>query len=181
MKAQRKKTKTKRPEPSGEKYFLASKAKIVNQVKELAESLCQAEGMELVHVEYQREPSGRTLRLYIDKPGGVTLDDCVNISRQLGDILDVNLDSDGSYNLEISSPGPDRPLGKKEDFERFKGKEARIKVAEPVDGKKNFKGVLLGIAGDVVTLLIDDKKVTIAFQKILKARLVNYNGENGCL
>jgi ribosome maturation factor RimP len=181
MKAQRKKSKTKRPGHSEEKYFLASKAKIVNQVNEVAESLCQAEGMELVHVEYQREPSGRTLRLYIDKPGGVTLDDCMNISRQLGDILDVNLDSDGSYNLEISSPGPNRPLGKKEDFERFKGKEARIKVAEPVDGKKNFKGVLLGISGDFVTLLIDDKKVAIAFQKILKARLVNYNGENGCL
>jgi ribosome maturation factor RimP len=181
MKAQRKKSKTKRPGHSEEKYFLASKAKIVNQVNEVAESLCQAEGMELVHVEYQREPSGRTLRLYIDKPGGVTLDDCMNISRQLGDILDVNLDSDGSYNLEISSPGPNRPLGKKEDFERFKGKEARIKVAEPVDGKKNFKGVLLGISGDVVTLLINDKKVAIAFQKILKAQLVNYNGENGCL
>ncbi|HPA14728.1 MAG TPA: ribosome maturation factor RimP [Desulfobacterales bacterium] len=181
MKAQRKRSKTKRPEASEEKYFLAHKAKIVNQVNELAESLCQAEGMELVYVEYQREPSGRTLRIYIDKPGGVTLDDCVNISRQLGDLLDVNLNSDGSYNLEISSPGSDRPLGKKQDFERFSGMEAKIRVAEPVDGRKNFKGILLGISGDVVTLLVDDKTVAIAFQNISRARLVNYNGENGCL
>lgn len=105
----------------------------------------------------------------------------MNISRQLGDLLDVNLNSDGSYNLEISSPGSDRPLGKKQDFERFSGMEAKIRVAEPVDGRKNFKGILLGISGDVVTLLVDDKTVAIAFQNISRARLVNYNGENGCL
>ena len=85
---------------------------IIAQTKSLAQRLCEAEGMELVHVEFQREAGGRVLRLYIDQPGGVTLNDCVNISRQMGDLLDVNIENMGPYNLEVSSPGTDRPLSK---------------------------------------------------------------------
>ena len=164
-----------------ENRFSQTKEEIIARAKEFTEPLCESEGMELVHVEYQRETGGRVLRIYIDKPGGVRLDDCVHISRQLGDFLDVSLENNLSYSLEVSSPGPNRPLGKKLDFERFRGRIAKIRTDRPFDGQKRFEGVLLGISEDVVKILIDDKTVSIPFQEIAKARLVNYNGENECL
>lgn len=162
--------------------------KIVDQVMKLGEPLCEAEGMELIHVEYQREPGGRTLRIYLDKPGGVTLDDCVHVSRQLGDLLDVYLEGSASYRLEVSSPGPDRPLGKMADFEKFKGNTAKLKIydspGEIGQGvclkKKSITGVLLGISEDRVELMAGDQKIAVPYRDIAKARLVNYNGENRC-
>ena len=82
----------------------------------LAEPLCESEGLELIQVEYQRESAGRILRLYIDKPGGINLDDCVGVSRQMGDILDVHLQELGPYNLEVTSPGSGAPSGEKAGF-----------------------------------------------------------------
>ena len=83
---------------------------IIGRIEALAEPLCESEGLELVHVEYQREAGGRILRLYIDRSGGVSLDDCVSVSRQLNDLLDVKLEDIGPYTLEVTSPGPERPL-----------------------------------------------------------------------
>lgn len=154
---------------------------MVTQANKLAAPLCEAEGVELVHIEYQQETGGRILRLYIDKPGGVTLDDCVIVSRQLSDLLNVKIETEETYRLEVSSPGPDRPLGNALDFEKFKGNVAKIKTHQPVDGQKNFKGVLLGISEGTVKLLVNEKTVAIPFQEITKARLVNYYGENRCL
>lgn len=134
----------------------------------------------MVHLEYQRETGGRILRLYIDKPGGVTLDDCSRISRQLSDILDVHLDLSASYSLEVSSPGLDRPLSKRSDFTRFKGNRAKIKTYQAIDGQKNFTGVLLDESGGTVRIKIDQKTVSIPFQDIQRARLVNYRGESKC-
>lgn len=154
------------------------KERFLSTVRTLAEPLCNAEGMELVFAEYQVEPNGRILRLYIDQPGGVNLDDCANISRQLGDILDVSLGDDEPYNLEVSSPGINRPLGKFTDFTRFKGQEAKIQTSQPIDGQKNFKGTLMGTKDNTVTILTNDKTVAIRFDTITKARLINYNGES---
>ena len=154
---------------------------IVIKVKEFAEPLCASEGLELVFVECNRESSGRIIRLYVDKPGGVTLNDCTQISRQLIDILDVNLTTNWSYNLEVSSPGFDRPLGKPEDFDRFKGNIARIRTLSPIEGQKNFKGVVLGFFDGFVKLNVNDKTVAIPYKIITKARLFEYNGENRCL
>jgi ribosome maturation factor RimP len=148
-------------------------------IRRIAEPLCEAEGIELVHAEYQREAGGRVLRLYIDKPGGVMLDDCVHISRQLGDLLDVSFENMEPYNLEVSSPGPDRPLGKKSDFERFQGNLVKIRTIRQIEGRKNFRGILSGTAGDRVSLLIDDKTVSIPFQEITRARLVPEKQSNG--
>jgi len=153
---------------------------IAAQVMRLAEPLCESEGIELVHVEHQVEQSGRTLRLYIDKPGGVTLDDCAVISRQLGDILDVNLEAGGSYHLEVSSPGPERPLGKKQDYERFKGKTVKIRTIRPVNDRRNFRGVLMGVSEDVITVMVNGEKIAIPFVEIARGRLTSNNGENGC-
>lgn len=149
----------------------------VDTVTRLADPLCSAEGLELVHVEYQREPGGVTLRLYLDKPGGVTMDDCIDISRQLEDILDVHALDLPPYRLEVSSPGVDRPVGKLEDFERFQGQRAKIRTATAVNGRKNFTGVLDGVVGETVNLRADEVQVSIDFNDILKARLINYNGE----
>jgi ribosome maturation factor RimP len=150
---------------------------IIRQVGVLAEPLCASEGLELVHVEYQREPGGRILRLYIDRAGGVTLDDCVNVSRQLNSLLDVYLDEIGPYNLEVTSPGPERPLSKLQDYERFKGRKAKIKTWQPIDDQKNFTGVILGVAAEQIKLSSNEKTIAIPFGDISKARLVDADGE----
>ncbi|KGM44507.1 hypothetical protein JY97_00320 [Alkalispirochaeta odontotermitis] len=145
---------------------------MIQQVWSLAEPLCSSEGLELIQVEYQRESAGRILRLYVDKPDGIKLEDCVGVSRQMSDILDVNLADVGPYSLEVTSPGPERPLAKKEDFDRFKGNRAKLKTYLPINGRKNFTGVLLGITGDEVSLQIDEQIITIGFTDISKARLI---------
>jgi len=146
---------------------------MVAKVWRLAEPLCLAEGMELVHVEYQREPAGRTLRIYLDKPGGVTLDDCVNISRQLSDLLDVGLETEAPYRMEVSSPGARRPLGRLSDFERFKGSRAKVRTAQALEGRKNFTGTLQGLDGLSVLLWVDNQALSIAFTDIVKAHLIH--------
>jgi ribosome maturation factor RimP len=150
---------------------------IIKEAKALAEPLCESEGFELVHLEYQREPAGWVMRLYIDRRGGITLDDCVNVSRQINDLLDVQLEDIGPYHLEVTSPGPQRPLAKKQDFEKFKGNLARIKTVRSINGKKNFKGVLMGISGEQLKLLVGEETVTLSFEDISRARLVNFDGE----
>lgn len=174
---ERKKIKAKQSPPEEPRIARKSPAEVVAQVGRLAQRLCDAEGLELVHVEFQREAGGRILRLYIDQPGGVTLDDCVNISRQAGDLLDVNLEDIGPYNLEVSSPGSDRPLSRETDYDRFKGNVARVKTIRPIDGQKNFKGVLAGVSAGKVLLSIGDKTVAIPLREIQRARLVDYDGE----
>jgi len=154
---------------------------VLGQVWNLADPLCRAEGVELVQVEYQREHGGLTLRLYLDKPGGITLDDCADISRQLGDILDVGLDSQAPYRLEVSSPGLQRPLGKLSDFERFKGCRAKVRTIRPLNGQKNFTGTLAGVSGLDVCLHLETGLIAIAIANIVKAYLININGETACL
>jgi ribosome maturation factor RimP len=149
----------------------------VDSVTRLADPLCVAEGMELVHVEYQREPGGLTLRLYLDKPGGVTLNDCVDISRELEDILDVHTQDTPPYRLEVSSPGLDRPVGKLKDFIRFMGHRAKIRLTAAVKGRQNFTGVLAGVIDEKVQLQVDNETVSLNFEDISRARLINYNGE----
>jgi ribosome maturation factor RimP len=151
----------------------------IAQIWTLVEPLCESEGFELVHVEFQSEAGGRILRLYIDKPGGVTLNDCVEVSRQVSDLLDVALHEPGRYGLEVSSPGLDRPIGKRRDFDRFKGNTIKIKTARPVNGRKNFKGLLCGVAAGKVRLEIDGTPFEIPFEDISRARLINL-GESGC-
>ncbi len=143
-------------------------------VWELAEPLCASEGAELIHVEYQREAGGRILRLYIEKPEGVGLDDCTAISRQLSDILDIKLDTEEPYTLEVSSPGPQRPLSRQSDFDRFSGYKAKIKVFRPINGRKNFTGVLEGYSNGRVLLKVDEETIGIEYSEISRARLVDY-------
>ncbi|MCD6585268.1 MAG: ribosome maturation factor RimP [Desulfobacteraceae bacterium] len=174
-------TRTETPALPEKAVAITDQSEVIPVAWELAEPICNVEGMELIHVEYQQEIGGRVLRLYVDKPGGVTLGDCSLISSQLGDILDLKLGTDDSYTLEISSPGIDRPLSKLPDFEKFKGQLAKIKIARPINGQKKFKGILSGIIASSVQLKTEQDTVSIPYQDIIKARLVNYDGDNKCL
>ena len=140
-------------------------------IRALVEPLVAYAGMELIDVEYGREPSGVILRLIIDKPGGVTIDDCSYINRLAGDLLDAKDSVPGSYNLEVSSPGINRPLQKKDDFERFAGQKVLIKTRELIDGRKNFKGILNGTRDDFIVISSEKTVFSIPFELVSKARL----------
>lgn len=146
-------------------------------IRQLADEVCASEGMELVLAQYDHQNAEDIIRLYIDTEGGVNLTDCALISRRLSDLLDIHLDENWSYRLEVSSPGIDRPLVKMSDYERFKGKRVKIKTQNSIQGQKNFTGVLLGISEEIVKLQSSDKAVDIPYGEISRARLVNNVGD----
>ncbi len=147
-------------------------AEIPERVRILAEPILAEQGLELVEVEFRREAHGWVLRLYMDRPGGVTLDDCQRVSEELGDHLDVEDFIDHPYHLEVSSPGLDRPLARPEHFSRFAGKAAKITTREDIGGRHNFRGCLAGLQGEAALLdLPDGQRVTIPLDLILRARL----------
>lgn len=144
-----------------------------NKVRALAEGLMEGMGLELVDVSYVTEHGRRILRLFIDKPGGVTIDDCSSVSREFGTILDVQDVMPGRYTLEVSSPGLDRPLFGEKDYVRFAGKKAKITTKTAIDGRKNFKATIKGVeAGKVKVLDWDGKEFALDIPDILKARLI---------
>jgi ribosome maturation factor RimP len=145
--------------------------RLAEVVRALIEPVVVYAGMELIDVEYGREPSGKVLRLTIDKPDGVTINDCSDISRLVGDLLDAKDFLPGSYNLEVSSPGINRPLKKKEDFERFVGQKVLIKTKKLIDGRRNFKGILHGTREDFIVISSEKTILNIPFDQVAKARL----------
>ncbi len=146
--------------------------KIVESVEELVLPILEESALELVDIEYLREPNGWVVRLFIEKEGGVTLKECTAVSRELGYLMEVKEVIDHPYNLEVSSPGLDRPLKTKKDFHRFSGKSATIKTAAPLDGRRNFKGRIRSLDNGVVTLEHEGETLQIPFEAIAKARLV---------
>ena len=130
-----------------------SKEAIVNQITEIAERVGSPEGIEVVDVELLGAGRARLLRIYIDKPGGVSHKECEFISQQVGTILDIEDVVPGdSYTLEVSSPGLERKLKKPKDFERFVGQKAKVVLREPVENQKRWEGTLAGISDGVVAL-----------------------------
>lgn len=144
----------------------------VEIVTEMAEELAESLRLELVDVEFRREPIGRVLRVFIDKPGGVTLDDCQAMSRALSKRLDEVDPIEDSYSLEVSSPGIERPLTKPRDYVRFAGHTVQVRTYGPIDGRRNFKGELLGLEDETVLLRLEDGDVRIPVDQVAKARLV---------
>jgi len=131
-------------------------------------------GMELVHLEMRREGAGLVLRLFIDKDGGVTLDDCARISRQVSSQLDADDPIPNRYTLEVSSPGIDRPLVREEDYGRFAGHNIRLTTAAPLEGQRRFSGRLIGLAdGNVRLALEDGREVAIPREQVSMARLAD--------
>lgn len=146
------------------------------EIASLADVLLRAEGMELVDVECLRMKSRWLVRIFMDKPGGVTVDDCALISEQLGDVLDVRDLPPGAYTLEVSSPGLDRPLAKAEDFLRFRGSRIDCRLKEKVAGSRHLRGILrdclLGEGPGVLVIEVDGERRSISRDLILKARLI---------
>ncbi|MFC1589466.1 ribosome maturation factor RimP [Pseudomonadota bacterium] len=147
-------------------------ARSVSHLWELFEPVVQGMGYELIEIEYQPNPNYGVLRLYIDKDSGIEVDDCSAVSRQISAILDVEDPVPGKFNLEVSSPGMDRPLRRLEDFQRFVGEEVKVKTGMPFDGQRNFKGLLNGIEDDLVIIECENKEVRLPVTAIDKARLV---------
>lgn len=145
---------------------------VIEQIKSIAIPLVTELGLELVDVEFRREAGGWILRLYIDKPDGVTLDDCQRVSEELGDLLDVENLIHHPYNLEVSSPGLNRPLCREADFLRFTGQRVRVTTSQAVEGQRRFLGVLRGCEdGRVVLEREDGTVVSLPYTLISKARL----------
>ncbi len=135
------------------------------------EPILQDYAMELVDVEYQREAQGWVLRVYIDREGGVTIDDCAQVSGELGTIIEVRDLIPNPYILEVSSPGLTRPLKKPKDFQKYRDHLVKIKTFEPLEGRRNFKGTLLGLEGDLVRVVVDGQGYGIPLKSIAKANL----------
>ncbi len=147
-------------------------AQIHRQVEEVAESLVVSEGMELVDLEYRREGPRWMLRLFIDKEGGVTVDDCARISRELGDLLDVKDIIPQAYILEVSSPGLNRRIRKKEDFSRFAGQKIQLWLVSPKDGRRKIVGDLVGVEGEEIVVNATEGRISVALTDIAKANLI---------
>lgn len=125
----------------------------VTKVEEIAARVGASEGLEIVEVELLGSGSNRVLRIFIDKPGGVTHADCEKVSQQVGTILDVeDVIAGGRYTLEVSSPGVERKLRDARDFERFKGQKAKVLLRNPVENQRRWEGTVAGVAGQTVTL-----------------------------
>jgi len=155
-------------------------AQLTEQIEALIQPILVDLGLELVDLEYRRETHGWVLRFYLDKEGGITLDECAQASREFSAILDVEDIIETAYNLEVSSPGIERPLKKLQDFERFAGQLAKIKIRVAVDpggnGKprKTFVGTLNGLDGQKILLTLKDKSaalIKIEFDQIDSANL----------
>jgi len=132
----------------------------------------QALGFELVDVEYAADGGRNVLRVYIDRPDGITVDDCAKVSRQVSAVLDVEDPIPEGYTLEVSSPGLDRPLVKRADFERFAGQDVKVRMREAVSGRRNFKGMLVGVEGDAIVVNVDQERFSLPIARIERARLV---------
>ncbi len=144
---------------------------IEKKIEKISRPILDSLGVELVDIEFRREPNGWVLRLYIDKEGGVNLDDCSVVSGEVGMAMDVEELIDHPYNIEVSSPGLTRPLKKLKDFERFSGRKVKIKCFEALCGRKSFVCMLNGVDGENIIVTLDGDEMKIPFGNIAKANL----------
>lgn len=148
---------------------MSSRTEAINAI---IERVTAREGLELVHWEIVGPKNNSVLRIFIDKPEGVTHNDCEVVSHQVGTLLDVEDLIPTQYLLEVSSPGVDRPLYKPADYERFAGNKVKIKTQTPINGQRNFKGKLLGIDANTVKLQVEGgNEIEIAFDNITKGNI----------
>ena len=148
-----------------------AKRRIEHIVEELAVPIIERSGCELVDIEYVKEGRNWYLRVYIDKREGVTVEDCQKVSESLSDLLDRVDPIDHSYILEVSSPGVERPLKTQRDFDHFVGREVSIRLYSPLEGKKEFTGVLEGLKDGIVTVETPEGKLRFQRERIASARL----------
>jgi ribosome maturation factor RimP len=149
-----------------------SKQTVNEKIAEIAADIAEKNGLELVQAQVVGSGKSLTIRIFIDKPEGVTHEDCASMSRQLDTILDTEDFIPSAYLLEVSSPGLERELYSLQDFKRFTGSLAKIKTSQAVDGQKNFRGRIAAVEGE--DIVFDDKTkgaVRFAYDIVLKANL----------
>ncbi len=145
---------------------------IQERIQAIAERVTADHGLELVHAEVAGPENNFIVRVFIDKPEGVTHGDCSEVSHHMGTILDVEDFIHAAYTLEVSSPGLERGLYKREDYERYAGHPARMKANRALNGQRNFRGRIIGVEGDNV--IFDDKtsgRVSVPLEAVAKANL----------
>jgi ribosome maturation factor RimP len=152
---------------------------VAERVRDIAEQVAVDHGLELVHAEVAGPDGHPIVRVFIDKPAGITHTDCSEMSLHLGTVLDVEDFIHSAYTLEVSSPGLERGLYKRADYERFAGNQAKIKVRTPVGGQRNFRGRIIGV--DEQHVIFEDQtsgRVRLSIDGIVKANLeVDVDGE----
>jgi ribosome maturation factor RimP len=140
---------------------------------ELAEKTASSMSMEVVLIEIKNEGGRTIVRVYIDQPRGITLEDCERFSRRFSTAMDVEDFVSFAYVLEVSSPGVNRPLVKEADFQRFLGENARVRTRSPIEGQRNFKGKIVDVSEGRVTFeAAPDKQIVVAAADIEKANLI---------
>lgn len=149
-----------------------NKELIIEKIKALAETAASAENLELVHVEMIGAAKNPTVRIFIDKPDGVTLDDCSTVSRQMSAILDADDFIPTAYTLEVSSPGLERELYSLKDFEKYAGNLAKVKTKHPINGQKNFRGRIIEVKGEEIFFEdVTNGTVQFPYNTVAKANL----------
>jgi ribosome maturation factor RimP len=144
---------------------------VVEAITSLVMPVLQEKDLVLVDVLYRRESSGWVLRLLIDKEDGVTLDDCTAVSREVSHLLDIEDIIEQAFNLEVSSPGLDRPLKSVGDFQRFAGRKAKVTTKEPIEGNQVFMGRINKVEDELITMEVGQQELCIPFSEVAKARL----------
>lgn len=145
---------------------------IIKKIEDLITNLLAEEKMELVDLQYVTASGKKNLRIFLDKEGGIKLDDCEHMTNVIGSVLDESGLLPDSYILEISSPGLDRVLKKEKDFIRFIGSKIKVTVYTPINGQRNFLGKIISVEnGDITLDDINSKNIVISIDKIVKARL----------
>lgn len=149
-----------------------AKNRVESITKSLVLPITEEENFELVDIEYKKEGPNWYLRIYIDKPNGITIDDCQKISEELSNKLDKEDPIKENYFLEVSSPGLDRPLKKESDFTRFKGEMVEVKLYEALNGSKTIEGELLGLKNNNIKVKVDNVgSIDIPKDKVALTRL----------
>jgi len=144
---------------------------VVRRVWELLEPELSELGFELIEVEFAKRGSTNILRLFIDREGGITIDDCALASRQMSATLDIDDFIEVQYTLEVSSPGIDRPLRRLKDFDRYAGERIKVKTVTPIEGRKRFSGVLTGCSDGMLALESDGTEYRIHLENVKRANL----------
>ena len=139
---------------------------------DLVGPIAVALGYELWGIEYLSHGKQSIVRIYIDSPDGIDVDDCAKLSRQVSSVFDVEDPIMGEYTLEVSSPGMDRPLFTLEQFSRYVGEQVKVRLRSPFDGRRNFSGQMTGVEGDDIVVAVDDHEYLLPFDMIDKANVV---------
>jgi ribosome maturation factor RimP len=147
---------------------------LVSEIWNLLEPVIAAQGMEILEVEYRRESAGWVLRIFLDSERGISVEDCAAVSRVVGDLLDVTDLIPNAYNLEVSSPGIDRPLRRLDHFQKYIGYIIEVRTISPIQNRRNFKGELKEASSECVVIECEAGNYSISMSLIERSRLLYF-------